>query len=314
MANPSDSNRPSKPGAGKPEAARPGPAGSHQTKRGELGLVATPIGNLGDMSVRALDYLKKADLIACEDSRVTGNLTRHFGISTPLLPYHEHNAERMRPKLLARLRQGARLALVSDAGTPLVSDPGFKLVRACRDEGIKVTGLPGASAPILALVLSGLPCDRFLFLGFLPAKSAARRREIAELAQVQAALILFEGPSRLAATLADLGAVLGNRPAAIARELTKIHEEIRRAPLLELAAIYASEGPPKGEIVIVVAPPDKNIPAPDASALDAALLEALATLALKDAAGLVSAQLGLPKRAVYQRALELKRGARDAKD
>jgi 16S rRNA (cytidine1402-2'-O)-methyltransferase len=270
-----------------------------------LGLVATPIGNLGDLTPRAADYLKAADSIACEDSRITIRLLQHLGIKKPLLSYHDHNADEMRPRLIERLRRGEKIALVSDAGTPLISDPGFKLVREAAAQGLAVTALPGPSAPIMALILSGLPTDRFLFLGFLAAKSAARRSELEEVAALRASLILFETAPRLVAALGDLRAVLGDRPAAVARELTKMFEEVRRGSLQELLDHYTEAGPPKGEIVIVVGPP---LPAAEADAgdLDAALLKALAAMRVKEAAEAVAAASGLPKRQVYQRALELK--------
>lgn len=292
MAKPSDTVPPSKPAPARPVA-------------GELGLVATPIGNLGDISARAAQYLGAADAIACEDSRITVRLLQHLGLKRPLLSYHDHNADEMRPKLIARLERGERLALVSDAGTPLISDPGFKLVREAASRGIQVTALPGPSAPLMALVLSGLPTDRFLFLGFLPAKSAARRTELQEIAALRATLILLETAPRLEAALEDLHAMLGNRPAAVARELTKMFEEVRRGSLRELADHYHEAGPPRGEIVIVVGPP-LAADGTDVAGLDAALLKALAVMRVKEAAEAVAAATGLPRRQVYQRALELK--------
>ena len=270
-----------------------------------MGLVATPIGNLGDLTERAAEYLRAADCIACEDSRITIRLLQHLGIKKPLLTYHDHNADEMRPKLIERLQRGERMALVSDAGTPLISDPGFKLVREAASLGLKVTALPGPSAPIMALILSGLPTDRFLFLGFLSAKSAARRTELEEIAGLRASLILFETAPRLTDCLDDLAAVLGDRPAAVARELTKMFEEVRRGSLLELAAHYHEAGPPKGEIVLVIGPPLEAPPLAEAD-LDAALLAALPKMRVKEAAEAVAAALNLPKRQVYQRALELK--------
>lgn len=279
---------------------------------GELGLVATPIGNLGDLSTRAADYLKTVDAIACEDSRITIRLLQHLGLKKPLLSYHDHNADEMRPRLLERVQRGEKIALVSDAGTPLISDPGFKLVREAAALGLKVTALPGPSAPIMALILSGLPTDRFLFLGFLSAKSAAKRTELEEVANLRASLILFETAPRLVAALDDLKAVLGNRPAAVARELTKMFEEVRRGSLAELLDHYREAGPPKGEIVIVIGPP---LPAagPVAADLDLALSKALASMRVKEAAEAVAAATGLPRRQVYQRALELKQ-AQDPDD
>jgi len=270
---------------------------------GSLVLVATPIGNLGDITARALEGLKSADLIACEDSRVTAKLLHHAGIEKPLLPYHDHNAEAMRPKLLARIAAGARVALVSDAGTPLISDPGYKLVQAAVAAGLAVTMLPGPSAPVMALALSGLPSDRFLFGGFLPAKSKARRDAIAEAARAPLTLIFFETAPRLLESLKDLHAVLGDRKAAVARELTKLFEEVRRAPLSALIAHYDQAGAPKGEIVIVVGPPEEERASTED--VDALLRRALERMSVKDAAATVAAATGAPKRTVYARALEL---------
>jgi 16S rRNA (cytidine1402-2'-O)-methyltransferase len=207
---------------------------------GGLHLVATPIGNLRDITIRALEVLAAADLIACEDTRVTRKLLDHYGISTPLTPYHDHNAAEARPKLIARLGQDAAIALVSDAGTPLVSDPGYKLVRAAQDAGIAVTALPGASAVLAALGVAGLPSDRFFFEGFLPAKEAARRARIAELKRIPATLVLFESGPRIGAALADLAEGLGVRAAATCRELTKLHEEVRRGDLATQAPRHAA--------------------------------------------------------------------------
>jgi len=281
------------------------PAGK-ATGRGCLGLVATPIGNLGDISARALDWLRQADLIACEDSRVSGRLLQHFGIDKKLISYHDHNADEVRPILLQHLAQGARIALISDAGTPLISDPGYKLVREAAASGIKVTALPGPSAPLMALILSGLPTDRFLFAGFLPVKSAARRQVAAELVAVPASLIFFETAPRLADSLADLAAVLGDRPAAVARELTKLYEEVRRGRLSDLAAHYREAGQPRGEIVLVIGPPAAETAV--AFDLDAALRDALGRMSVKDAAAQIAANSGLKRRQVYARALELAQG------
>ena len=281
---------------GQPVTAPPLAAGLH--------LVATPIGNLRDITVRALEVLAAADLIACEDTRVTRKLLDHYGIATPLTPYHDHNAAEARPKLLARLADGAAIALVSDAGTPLVSDPGYKLVRAAREQGAPVTALPGASAVLAALTVSGLPTDRFFFEGFLPAKEHARRARIAELKHVAATLVLFETGSRLANALADLAAGLGPRAAAICRELTKLYEEVRRGDLAALARELAAGPEPKGEIAIVVAPPEPQ----DAlltTDLDALLRPALDRLSVKDAVAEIAAATGQPRREVYRRALAL---------
>jgi 16S rRNA (cytidine1402-2'-O)-methyltransferase len=269
-----------------------------------LHLVATPIGNLRDVTVRALEALAAADLIACEDTRVTRKLLDHYAIATPLTPYHEHNAAEARPKLLARLAAGAAVALVSDAGTPLVSDPGYKLVRAARAQGAPVSAVPGASAVLAALTVSGLPTDRFLFAGFLPAKEGQRRARIAELKRIPATLVLFETGPRLAAALADLAAGLGAREAAICRELTKLYEEVRHGGLATLAHEAADAPAPRGEIAIVIAPPDaqEETAAPD---LDALIRAALARLSLKQAVAEVAAVTGAARREVYQRALAL---------
>jgi 16S rRNA (cytidine1402-2'-O)-methyltransferase len=277
-----------------------------------LYLVATPIGNAADITLRALTVLRSADAIACEDTRVTRKLMNAHGIGTPMISYHEHNAAKMRPILLERLRAGETIALVSDAGTPLISDPGYKLVRDCVAAGLPVTTLPGASAPVTALVLSGLPTDRFMFAGFLPPKSAARRASAHELASLRATLIFFESKERLAAMLTDLHTVLGNREAAVARELTKMFEEVRRGDLASLAAHYVENGPPKGEIVVVVGPPLEGSGAADEAAVDRALLVALERMSVRDAASEVAAETGWPRRQVYARALELGRAGADA--
>jgi len=269
-----------------------------------LHVVATPIGNLGDISFRALATLAAADAIIAEDTRVTRKLLAHYGIATPLVAYHEHNAAVMRPHLVARLETGAALALVSDAGTPLVSDPGFKLVADAVERNIPVTSVPGASAVLAALVVAGLPTDRFFFEGFLPQKSVARRTRIAELSQIPGTLVLFESPRRLAESLADLHAVLGDREAAIARELTKHFETVRRGSLAALAAQLATEEPPKGEIVLLVGPPGDEAVIGDAD-IDARLTAALRTHSVKDAAALVAAETGQPRRKIYARAIEL---------
>ncbi|PTQ07320.1 16S rRNA (cytidine(1402)-2'-O)-methyltransferase [Sphingomonas oleivorans] len=268
-----------------------------------LYIVATPIGNLSDLSPRAAAILARADAIAVEDSRVTARLLHHIGVKRPMLPYHDHNADRVRPGLVARMGSEA-IALVSDAGTPLVSDPGFKLVRDARAAGHMVTTIPGPCAAIAALTLAGLPTDRFFFLGFLPAKEKARADTIAEIASVRATLILYESGPRLAATLSALTAGLGDRDAAVAREISKTFEETITAPLSTLAARYA-DAPPKGEIVIVVAPPGEA-PPPEADAVDAALRDALARLPAAKAAGEVAKATGLNKRDLYARALAMK--------
>lgn len=268
-----------------------------------LYIVATPIGNLSDLSPRAADILARADLLAVEDSRVTAKLLHHIGAKRPMLAYHDHNADRVRPDLIARMA-GAAVALVSDAGTPLISDPGYKLVRDARAAGIAVTTIPGPCAAIAALTLAGLPTDRFFFLGFLPAKAKARADAIAEVAAVRATLILYESGPRLSATLAALGDGLGDREAAVAREISKRFEECVTGTLDQLAARYA-EQPPKGELVIIVAPPGAAAP-PSADDADAALAEALARLPAAKAAGEVARRFGLDRKALYARALALK--------
>jgi 16S rRNA (cytidine1402-2'-O)-methyltransferase len=278
-----------------------------------LYLVATPIGNLRDVSLRALEVLAAADVIACEDTRVTRKLVSHYGIATPLTPYHDHNAATARPKLIARLGEGARVALVSDAGTPLVSDPGYRLVQAAQAAGHAVTAAPGASAVLAALAVAGLPTDRFFFEGFLPPKEAARRTRIAALARIPATLVLFETGPRLASALADLAAGLGERAAAICRELTKLHEEVRRGNLSELARVYRELPEPRGEIVIVTAPPTEPQPA-TAEEVDALLRNALARLSVKDAVDEVAGVSGQPRRDVYRRALALKADNDDPAD
>ena len=270
-----------------------------------LHVVATPIGNLRDISFRALATLASADLVIAEDTRVTKTLLAHYGISTPLSAYHEHNAALVRPHLIARLQSGASLALVSDAGTPLVSDPGFRLVADALANGVEVISVPGPSAVLAALVVAGLPTDRFFFEGFLPPKSAARRQRIAALAPIPGTLVFFESPRRLAETLEDLAAVLGPRQAAIARALTKHYATGRRGNLAALAAALAIEDPPRGEIVLLVGPPDEHTPVADPQDLDARIGRALATLSVKDAASVVSAETGQPRRQVYARAVEL---------
>ena len=298
-------SRPVSDGATGREANPPGPArkahGDRPLAPG-LYLVATPIGNARDISLRALDILAAADLVACEDTRVTRRLLDIHGLKARLVAYHDHNAERVRPKLLAAIRAGKAVALASDAGMPLVSDPGFGLVRAARAEGLAATSAPGANAALTALQLSGLAPDRFAFLGFLPARAAARRRALAPWAEAPGTLLVYEAGSRLAASLADMAAVLGAREAAVARELTKRHEEIVRGSLAELAARYAEAGPPKGEIVIVVGPPAGAEPM---EISDAQLAERIAALGLSRAAGELAAVSGRSRRDLYRRGLEL---------
>ncbi|MBV8972475.1 MAG: 16S rRNA (cytidine(1402)-2'-O)-methyltransferase [Sphingomonadaceae bacterium] len=273
-----------------------------------LYIVATPIGNLGDLSPRAAAVLAGAAVIAAEDTRVTAKLLAHIGARVPMTPYHDHNADAVRPGLVARAASEA-VALVSDAGTPLISDPGYKLVRDARAAGVTVVTIPGPCAAIAALTLAGLPPDRFLFLGFLPAKAGARDAAIAEVAGVRATLVLYESGPRAAATLAALAARLGDRPAAVAREISKRFEETAGGTLTALAARYA-EAPPRGEVVLVVGPPAGA--AMSAADLDDALRAALARQKLSAAVAEVSAALGLPRSAVYARALALRDGGAGA--
>ena len=270
-----------------------------------LHLVATPIGNLGDVSARALAVLRGVNVVLCEDTRHSARLLTHFGITTATSPLHDHNEEGRLPGLLAQLRDGRRIALISDAGTPLVSDPGYRLVRAALAEGVPVTGVPGPNAAVMALTLSGLPPAPFLFLGFPPPRSAARLAAFgvlraAEMAGLSATLVWHEAPHRLAECLADLATAFGPRPAAVARELTKRFEEVRRDTLDALAAFYA-EHEARGEITLVVGPPPDE-PTDD---LDGQLRRALAGNSLKDAAALVATATGLPRKVVYARALAL---------
>ncbi|MGL5735112.1 MAG: 16S rRNA (cytidine(1402)-2'-O)-methyltransferase [Beijerinckiaceae bacterium] len=271
-----------------------------------LHVVATPIGNLSDISFRALQTLAAADAVLAEDTRVTKTLLAHYGISTPLIAYHEHNAERLRPEILRRLGEGQALALVSDAGTPMVSDPGYKLAADAIAAGVKVTGVPGASAVLAALMVAGMPTDRFFFEGFLPPKAGARRTRLKALEQVPGTLVFFESPHRVADMLADSAAMLGDRPAAVARELTKFYEEVRRDAVPALAAHYAQAPTPKGEIVVLIgaAHTQKN-EADEGDRLDALLRIALGKHSLKEAVAHVAAETGEPRRKVYARALDL---------
>ena len=272
-----------------------------------LYLVATPIGNLGDISLRALSVLARADLIAAEDTRHSKKLLTHYGIAATLTPYHEHNAVKERPRLLARLRAGETIALISDAGTPLVSDPGYKLVREALDERLAVTSIPGSSATLTALTSAGLPTDAFLFAGFLPPKQAARRVRLAELAAVPATLVFFETAPRLANSLADMAEALGSREAAVARELTKLHETVTRGTLVELAAEFARFDQPKGELVVVVAPPSEEQGDASDEAIVAGLREALETESFRDAVRSVAENLCASRARVYELGLALTR-------
>jgi 16S rRNA (cytidine1402-2'-O)-methyltransferase len=272
-----------------------------------LHIVATPIGNLGDITLRALAVLAGADAIAAEDTRHTGRLLAHFGIETPLVRYDEHAAAARRPALLERLSRGEAVALVSDAGTPLVSDPGYRLVTEALEAGHSVHAVPGVNAPVAALSVAGLPTDAFYFAGFLPQKAKARQARIGEISRVPGTLVLFESPHRLAAALADLAEGLGDRPGAVARELTKRYETVERGTLSELAGRFAGTEP-KGEIVVLVGPPPKATET-DAAELDAMLAEALARLPASAAAADVARATGGNRRDLYRRALALKGGA-----
>jgi 16S rRNA (cytidine1402-2'-O)-methyltransferase len=267
-----------------------------------LYIVATPIGNLGDITIRGADTLRRCDAIACEDTRVTQKLTRHLGVTKPLWRYDDHSGPETRARLLEAMRSKA-VALVSDAGTPLVSDPGYRLVREARAAGVPVTSLPGASAPVMALTLSGLPSDRFLFAGFLPSKDKARREVLEELGAVPATLVFFETAPRLTRSLEAIGEVLPGREVAVARELTKLHEECRTGSPGELAAHYEAH-PPRGEIVLLVGPPPEQVTS--AQDADTLLREALETEKPSQAAGLVAKATGLDRKALYARALALK--------
>jgi len=268
-----------------------------------LYIVAGPIGNLGDLTPRAADILRRADVVAVEDTRVSAKLLRHAGSDRPMLPYHDHSGDSLRARLVERMGSEA-VALLSDAGTPLISDPGYKLVRDARAAGRMVTTLPGPSAAIAALTLSGLPTDRFLFMGFLPAKAKARSDTLAEVAALRATLVFYESGPRLSASLGAMAVALGDREAAVAREISKTFEEVATGTLTQLSARY-DDAPPRGEIVVIVGPPGEA-PAASADEADAALLEALERLPASKAAGEVSRALGLDRRTLYARAMELK--------
>lgn len=268
-----------------------------------LYVTATPIGNLGDITYRAVNALQEADLILCEDTRQTAKLCAAYGVKSPLAPYHDHNAERARPGIIKKLQEGARICLVSDAGTPLVADPGYKLVRDARAAGVDVFPLPGPSAAIAALCASGAPSDRFYFAGFLPPKSGARRTALEALKNIDATLIFYETAPRLAASLNAMAETLGDRNAVVARELTKLHETFRPDTLSELSDFYAA-APAKGEIVVLVHPPETAAATPED--LDAFLREALGEMSLKDAASAATEALGVKRSEAYARALQLK--------
>jgi 16S rRNA (cytidine1402-2'-O)-methyltransferase len=275
-----------------------------------LHLVATPIGNLGDITLRALETLAGVDIIACEDTRITRRLIERYAISAQLKPYHEHNAALARPKILERLAQGASIALVSDAGTPLISDPGFKLVREVCAAGHQVIALPGPSSVLSALSVAALPTDRFFFEGFLPAKETARRARLAELKRIDATLVMFESGSRVQDTLRDLADIMGARDAAICREMTKLHEEVRRAPLSELAHT-ADTLETRGEFVLAIGPPAPGAQVMAEDDLDELLRSSLKRESVKDAVAQAAELSGRPRREIYARALEL---AKDTKD
>jgi 16S rRNA (cytidine1402-2'-O)-methyltransferase len=302
-----------------PEAAEPRPDDDSRQGEGSpsrlfridpglapgLYVVSTPIGNLRDITLRALDTLASVDTVCAEDTRVAAKLLNAFGVSARLRPYHDHNGAQARPQLLNELQTGARIALISDAGTPLVSDPGYKLVREAAALGIKVIAIPGASAPLAALTSSGLPTDRFTFAGFPPPRSGARKTFLNSLKGTGGTLVFFEGPSRLVASLADMADVLGARDAVVARELTKMFEEVRRGTLAELAAHYAEAGPPRGEIVVLVGPAE-GVEGVDAETVDAAILGAGDERPLKEIAAEIAERFGMKRRDVYERALELR--------
>lgn len=286
-------------------------AGGKSPDRGSLAaglyVLATPIGNSRDISLRALDVLKGCDVIAAEDTRVTSKLLAIHGISKPLIAYNDHNAPEMRPRILARLANGEAVVLVSDAGTPLVSDPGYKLVRAVAGAGASVVAIPGPSAVLAGLTLSGLPSDRFLFAGFLPSRQGERNAALEDLKTVRATLIFFESAQRLAESLAAMALVLGDRPAAMTRELTKMHEEVRRGTLSELAVHYEKAGAPRGEVTLLVGPPGEVVT--DNAKIDAALTAALAFMPVKAAANMIADLTDGSRKTLYARALELKDGA-----
>jgi 16S rRNA (cytidine1402-2'-O)-methyltransferase len=275
-----------------------------------LYIVATPIGHLGDVSMRALATLAAADVVACEDTRITTRLLQRYALEVPLVAYHEHNAARQRPKLLAALSEGKSVALVSDAGTPLISDPGYRLVRDALGARHAVVPVPGASALLAALVVSGLPTDSFFFAGFLPPKSAARKKRLAALAAIPGTLVFYESPHRTAAALEEMAEVLGtDRQAAVARELTKIHETVRRGALGELAAAFAAEPEPKGEIVILIAPPEEAA-VPSEAQIDESLAAMLESMSASEAAAAVAARTGLSRQDLYKRILAVKKGGK----
>jgi 16S rRNA (cytidine1402-2'-O)-methyltransferase len=274
-----------------------------------LYVVSTPIGNLGDITRRAIDTLERADLVLAEDTRVARKLLSALGISARVEAYHDHSGPQAGERALSLIAEGGAVALTSDAGTPLLSDPGFPLVQAATARGFRVVPVPGASALLAAMAASGLPTDRFLFVGFLPAKSNARRAELGEIATLRATLAFYETGPRLAASLSDMAAVLGDRAVVVGRELTKLYEEFRRGRLFDLATAYEALEPPKGEIVVMVGPPEV-VRTVDPAEVDAALVEALATMRVKDASRAVALRFGLSSTDVYGRALVLQKDRR----
>lgn len=279
--------------------AEPLPPGLH--------VVATPIGNLGDITLRALSTLAAADLVLCEDTRTSGKLMERFAIKVRLSPYHEHNAQKVRPQILERLQQGAAIALISDAGMPLVSDPGYRLVKEAAELGIAVTACPGPSAVLTGLALSGLPTDRFLFAGFVPQKQGERLRLFAEFAKLKATLVFFESPHRIVESLGDLETALPHRSVAVTRELTKLHEEVLRGAAPEIAATLAARPAVKGEITLIVGPPTEEEKASDTD-IEAAIGEALSTMPASKAASDVAKRFNLNRSDIYQRILTRKGG------
>lgn len=274
-----------------------------------LHVTATPIGNLGDVTLRALATLAAADVVLCEDTRVTSRLLERYGIKAKMKPYHEHNAESVRPEIIDALKSGAAYALVSDAGVPLVSDPGYRLVRSCIKENIAVTALPGASATLTALALSGLPSDRFTFIGFLPQKQKGRRDLLAAFKTVPSTLIAFESPHRVVDALADIEAVLSSRNMVLARELTKLHEEVLRGTAAEIRAVLEARESVKGEIVLVIGPPDNAPEEASEDQIEEAITEALKDNSTSKAAALVAKNLGLTKDDIYARIVKRKNEA-----
>jgi 16S rRNA (cytidine1402-2'-O)-methyltransferase len=268
------------------------------TLKGGLYIIATPIGNLKDITLRALEILKECDLIACEDTRVSRKLLSAYSINKPLVSYHDHNADHMRPQIIHKISEGKAIALISDAGTPLISDPGYKLVRDCYEKDLSVTCLPGPSSVMAGLVLSGMPTDRFLFAGF------AQKKDYADLSSLDMTLIFFESAQRLIATLKEMSAIFPNRTIAVVREITKLFEEVRRGSFEDLIQFYEEKGQPKGEIVLVLSPPGaEQVLDLD---VDQLLRQTLQNHSIRDACTLVAGTLGVPRKQIYQRALMLK--------